>query len=1078
MLVVAGGAAAFYLYTHANDEIRRQIEARLAEHYKALKVSVRSTQLVEGVGIRIHDLSIVDSGIEGPGAELLHVEELQLECPTDLQELAGGKPRVSRVTVRRPTLRAVRRPDGAWSAGRLLPPPHFSDHPPEVIVENGAVEIHDPSKATAGAFTVRDVNMIIAGAEQAAGAKQAARQFRGTLAGNGLRRVEFEGWFDDRAGAYSVSSKVEGLEISPDLRDSLPEPFAAKLAPLGNLRGRADLAFQVDYDRAAADPLRFDVSGRLAQGRIDDPRLPRGLTDIAAAVKLSNAGYAIDDLTARGGDGTLRMSCRQWGFAPGSPMTITAQMNQLEVDRALFGVLPPGLQTIWDHYYPSGTIDATMRFDYDGRSWRPRVSVRCLNVAFTHHKFPFRMTRGRGTIELTNESLKLAMTAYGSGYPVRLAAEVSNPLSPEPTGWFEARADKLPIDDALIGALPPKSRDVVQSLEPRGVVGIYARMWRTKPNEPMRRHLVLEADRCSIRFNKFPYPITDIRGTLEMFDNDWTFRNMAGVHETAKITAEGYLRGGDKLKSGNESSGNEAAVAGSPGADFARSPAVAAPAAIVPQPLPPSLQETELFLKFTGGDVPLEEELRGALSPNIQQAWLDMRPRGVVDLSAEVRYLPEQKKLSIGVQVTPQRDTVSIEPVRFPYRLDKLQGVWVYRDGHVDFQRCKAEHGAVKIATEGYCDFQPDGRWRTHLEKLSADRLRPDRDRELCQALPERLRKAVAELNPTGAINLRGNLDFEQTGSPGDPLRSRWDVRLGLQQGSLQCGGLLLENVCGDVSLQGGFDGKRLQSRGELALDSLSFKDYQFTRVMGPMWIDDDLILFGSWVAQRENAAAAAGAPAQTPRLLTANLFGGTLQGEGWVALGATPRYATSLKLTGADLARLARETMTGRQKLRGKLAATAVLTGSGRSLNALNGTGAVWLSEADVYELPVMVSLLKLLSIRAPDQNAFSDGSVAYRLEGEHIYFDRIVFHGDAISLRGKGEMNLQSQIDLTFYTLVGRGELDVPIVKEVFRGASQQLMAIHVRGTVLNPETTQEALPGVNQALQQIRGELESLK
>ena len=86
----------------------------------------------------------------------------------------------------------------------------------------------------------------------------------------------------------------------------------------------------------------------------------------------------------------------------------------------------------------------------------------------------------------------------------------------------------------------------------------------------------------------------------------------------------------------------------------------------------------------------------------------------------------------------------------------------------------------------------------------------------------------------------------------------------------------------------------------------------------------------------------------------------------------------------------------------------------------------------------------------------------VDYRIEGEHIYFDRINFHGDAISLRGKGEMNFQSQIGLTFYATVGRGELDLPVIKQVFSGAAQQIMLIHVDGTLQNPQTRKEALPG----------------
>jgi hypothetical protein len=169
---------------------------------------------------------------------------------------------------------------------------------------------------------------------------------------------------------------------------------------------------------------------------------------------------------------------------------------------------------------------------------------------------------------------------------------------------------------------------------------------------------------------------------------------------------------------------------------------------------------------------------------------------------------------------------------------------------------------------------------------------------------------------------------------------------------------------------------------------------------------------------------------------------------------------------------------VAGRQRLRGKILAWAELTGSGWSRNAMLGHGRIRLSEGNVYELPVMVSLLKILSIRPPDQSAFSDATIDYRVEGEHVYFDQIDFHGDAISLRGKGEMDCQSAIRLTFYTLVGRGELDLPVIKQVLRGASQQLLLIHVDGTLQEPRTSKEALPALTQPLQQLRDELQNRK
>ena len=118
--------------------------------------------------------------------------------------------------------------------------------------------------------------------------------------------------------------------------------------------------------------------------------------------------------------------------------------------------------------------------------------MRCLNVSFTHHKFPYRLEHGKGTLDLKNDLLKVNLTAYGGSQPVRLAAEVAHPF-PVPTGWFEAKGDDLQLDEALLAALPEKPREVVRSLDPRGTVNFYVRMWRDRPDEPMHQHLLVAA---------------------------------------------------------------------------------------------------------------------------------------------------------------------------------------------------------------------------------------------------------------------------------------------------------------------------------------------------------------------------------------------------------------------------------------------------------------------------------------------------------------------------------------------------------------------------------------------------------
>jgi hypothetical protein len=116
------------------------------------------------------------------------------------------------------------------------------------------------------------------------------------------------------------------------------------------------------------------------------------------------------------------------------------------------------------------------------------------------------------------------------------------------------------------------------------------------------------------------------------------------------------------------------------------------------------------------------------------------------------------------------------------------------------------------------------------------------------------------------------------------------------------------------------------------------------------------------------------------------------------------------------------------------------------------------------------MVALLSLLNLRPPEATAFTTADIDYRVQGDHVYFDRIDFHGDAITLRGRGDMDFERRIDLQFYTMVGRDELHVPILRPVLGEASRRFLLIEVGGTCDQPEVRPTAFPVLNETLQQI--------
>ena len=165
--------------------------------------------------------------------------------------------------------------------------------------------------------------------------------------------------------------------------------------------------------------------------------------------------------------------------------------------------------------------------------------MRCLNVSFTHHKFPYRLEHGKGTLELKDDLLKLNLTAYSGSQPVRLAAEVAHPFS-GPTGWFEAKGDDIQLDEALLAALPEKPQEVVRSLDPAR----HGQLLRADVARPAGRAdapAPAVGGRTTARSatTSSPIRLANIRGTLEMFDGDWTFRNLEGSNDKARVTCDG-----------------------------------------------------------------------------------------------------------------------------------------------------------------------------------------------------------------------------------------------------------------------------------------------------------------------------------------------------------------------------------------------------------------------------------------------------------------------------------------------------------------------------------------------------------
>ena len=225
--------------------------------------------------------------------------------------------------------------------------------------------------------------------------------------------------------------------------------------------------------------------------------------------------------------------------------------------------------------------------------------------------------------------------------------------------------------------------------------------------------------------------------------------------------------------------------------------------------------------------------------------------------------------------------------------------------------------------------------------------------------------------------------------------------------------------------------------------------------------------LVGRWACEKQNLPV---------RHLTGRVYDGTLAADGWVTFEELPKYGVEATLTDASLMRMMVERFRGKQAYNGKVAASFNLRGSGRSRLSLVGDGEVHITETNIYELPLLVGMLKVLRNGTPDTTAFNQSKLKFRIDGPHIYLDQFDFLGDAVSLYGQGTTNFDQELNLVFHGVVGRNDLRLPFVKDLLDRAGQSIMKMYVDGTMSNPQIHTQPLPGINQLIQQIQDDLDT--
>ncbi|MEC9094836.1 MAG: AsmA-like C-terminal region-containing protein [Planctomycetota bacterium] len=987
-----------------NDQIRKTVEEKIGQVFGQANVEVTLDQAEykRGRGIRFRGLRLVEGTLP-----LVSIDTVFIQSEVDLWGLINGELAARSIELDGIRIYARQDEEQGLNFERIFR--HLQIPNQSVAVESPEIHLRDCVVSCQLERGAKPIELRLKQGEVRPGKSLGGLLATASISSDWFKSVQLSLDYAVDSQDWRVWGSADQLLITPEVFESLPAEIQKEALALKALQAKVDFDFEVSSQGGGSAVPRFFLIGHLNEGKISDARLPFPITELTANFSADNAGISFENVIADSSLGQMHLNFTTEGLSANSPFELLAKVDPLFLDQRLISRLPPEAREFLQKFSPVGNIKLNSKLSFENGRWVPDVVVDLLDVSFAFHKFPYPLTHSTGRITLDEEKIKIDIEAFASGKRVKMQGEF---FDPGPSSFGELSVDlegQIPIDAKVLVAMEmkPEVAAITKKFHPRGSFGFQGLFQRVKKSngqiEERFKHQVPVQD-VEFKYDRVPIPFTNVFGTFVITQGGTRFQGFRGLNVKSENFAEGSW---DRVNG--------------------------------------------LNLTIDSFDVELNESLKNSLPKAAIKFWDDLRPSGTLQaVRSHLRAIPAQP-VDFDFQVHHQdgEHSVAVNPNWFPYELKNISGVVSFQPNQFKIFSFKGQHRKSVLSVRGDGAYDSLG-WECSLERIHFDRLVPDR--EFTSALPEALGNVVDSFRVTGMTNVVGKMAFKSTlpvvsatETSSNQLQTTWDLTADIDQGSLVCG-VEIEDIYGAVRVTGVARGEQFESFGGLEIDSLVWNDLQFKNVRSPIYVDNNVALLGLWATAKK--------PGTTPEPLSAVLFGGRLAANAQFSLHGNQPFQMQATLNAGDLEEFTFELAPSYSDIVGDGYGGIRITGDNTGTHSLRGEGQMRLVDAKISEVPIMLGLLKILSVNQIDRTLFNESKIDFTIKGEHVFFDNLEFLGDAISIKGNGEMDFEQNIDLQFYTAVGRDGFRIPLISPVLGIASQQILVIDVEGTTQDPK------------------------
>jgi len=1049
-LILAGVAALAALAWLASswispERVREKVIATLNEQFADVDVHVGSARLRILGGIAVSDIKLTRRGdpadrpfLSVPSAVIYH----------DKEQLNHGRLVIKKVELDAPVVTVERSARGEWNVlGALKPGP--ADRPvPTFVVKNGSVTVTDRAPGAVPPLALTNLQLTLLNDPLP------TLSVQGSATAANYGPVSVRARYNKLTKHLSLNTEAPELPLGPAVL-SVAERVAPDLVPhLSKLTATANVSAELAYAPGGPGPhWTHKIKFAVKDARFEHPHLPWVIEKLTTHVQSTNGRIEVKEASATIGGTKVRLSLDTrgdglpalalQGAGDGDPIKqIEDNLQRLEVHAtdlpltaALFEQMPPELGRMRAKFNPTGQVDATYKFERRGAGWQRELEVRPKQAGLVYDKFRYPLSDLRGQLKrVTTHTGEAAVTidlvGTAGGQFVTIKGRADGP-GPDPAVNLTITGLNAPLNDDLVNALPPKFAAMVRQFRASGRGDFVAKITQQPGVNLLENEFRIDIKDAKVNYTRFPYPVEQVKGRVVV--------RSTMTDETRPVRPGeplGPLPDRDELILDGITAVHAGARVWMNGAK---------------RPLPDS-RDRKLVLKMGGTNLPVDADMRTALAAvRVESGWDALAPSGKLSFNADVEILdraPPPDRPDDETPFEPARDMVlafnfagpTVKPALLAYEVTDLTGWLQYKNNRLDVAHLTGKHGATRLKlSAAELRFYPDGAvWAN----IGAGEMKPFvADDELRKALPPKLASAVNDLQLKGGAELHlkhmvvllpaeartsaraavasaGGADPPPPPAPApkpDPILY-WDAELKLFGAALDTG-VPWEDVYGSVASRGKYEGTHLGAvRGNVWLDRATVSRLPVSSARCQMRVDPQ---------QPDPARPGQFQPPVLQFLnATGDLFHGELVGQARVALTDPPRYEVWASVSNAQLDEAAQHYKLGSDAdLKGIAQAQLLVYNrpdpkTGQLV--VEGSGKIDVPTGRMYNLPILLDLVKVLKLQTPDKTAFEQAHAVFRIQGDRVKVEQIDLIGKAICVGGSGELDTNGEfVKFEFYTV-----------------------------------------------------------